>query len=133
MPSSSEMFSGEAPKGTPMFTGVTSRNYGFEPTAEEFEKKMEALRYNKIVTMEGYFVKTFDLSVSEEVQAYQQLYVELYNKAAGGSVVIHMLDRQFINDLVHPKWIVHIEWSEYKFTKEDITEQKDDTAGADIP
>ena len=128
MPSSSEMFSGEAPKGTSMFTGITSRNYGFEPTPEEFEKQMEALRYNKIVTMEGYFVKTFDLSVPDDVTAYTSLYTELYNKAAGGSVVIHMLDRQFIKDLVHPKWIVHIEWSEYSFKKEDLTEKQEDEA-----
>jgi hypothetical protein len=128
MPSSAEMFGTEGPEGVlpkGMFDGITSRNYGFEPTAEEMEKQMEAVRYNKIVKMIKYGVKTFDLSCSEQVEEFRELYMNLYNKAAGGAVVIHILERQFVAEL--RGWLVHVEWSEYEFKKEDLLKDKEES------
>jgi len=124
MPSSDEMFGttdakGQMPEQLP-FPGVESRNYGFEPDADEFEKKMEAIKYNKLVKLIDYNVKTFRLNDKGAIEAYRALYRDLYNKCAGGSVVIHVFDRQFVEHADIPYYLVHLEWSEFEFTKEDL-------------
>jgi len=131
MPGSGEMFGqqGAGGLGPGMTPGVNSRNYGFEPSAEEFEKKMEAMRYNKIVKLIDYSVKTFDLSREDHVKDYRKLYIDLYNKCAGGSVVIHAFEREFIKDPANPRYLIHIEWSEFEFNKEDLLEEDKEEEG----
>ena len=102
----------------PMFPNL-SRDYGFEPSAEEMEKAAEAARFKKTVKITGYHIKTFDLSLEPQAEAFSKLYMEIYAKAAGGEVVIHMMDRKFVEN-PSPRWLIHLEWSEYEMTKTDM-------------
>ena len=97
-----------------------SRGYGYEPSAEDREKAAEAASYKKDVKITGYHIKTFDLSLEPQVEAFSKLYMEIYARAQGGEVVIHMMDRKFVEN-PSPRWLIHLEWSEYEMTKTDRT------------
>ena len=114
----------ERPKDPGMFPGLLSRNYGFEPTPEEMEAAQEKARYAKNVYMTGYHAHTFDLGDKEQVKAYEELRVRIYEKAKAGELVIHLLEHMKVEG-EHPRWVVHIEYSEYRFEKIDRTEQQE--------
>lgn len=115
-----------------MFPGIRSRNYGFEPTAEEMDKAREAARYMKNVYMTAYQVYTFDLSDPEQVANYQKIRLRMYRKAKLGEIVIHQLEHMAVQSPV-PKWLVHIELSEYRFEKKDMLAEKEEPDEKDQP
>jgi hypothetical protein len=106
----------------PMFPNL-SRNYGFEPSAEELDKAAEAVKYDKLVKITGYKIHTFDLSQPEQAERYAALYMELYSKAKSGAIVIHVMDRKFV-EAPSPRWLIHVEYSEYELKKTDVTAEK---------
>jgi len=109
-----------------MFPGIRSRNYGFEPTAEEMDKAREAARYMQNVYMTGYHVRTFDLSKPADVEAYCEARLKLYSKAKAAEVVIHKMEHMAVQS-PEPKWVVHLEYSEYRFEKKDLLAEKEET------
>ena len=116
---------GQNEKDRGMFPNILSRGYGFEPTPEEMEQARERARFAKNVYMTGYHTNTFDLSDPEQVEKYNELRTKIYEKAKMGELVIHKLEHMQIND-GKPRWMVHIEYSEYRFEKVDRTEQQED-------
>jgi len=107
--------------------GIPSMGMPGEPTAEEMEKQMEAVRYSKIVKLLDCCVETFDFSKSEDVTRYRKLYKELYVKAAEGSVFIKINERQFISCPSNPRWVHHLEWLEYELEVTDHMMNKGET------
>lgn len=151
MPSSDEMF-GQLPEsmfpsiaqkpGEPlpagMFPNIVAKGYGHDPDPEEFDKEMEKIRYDKILELKDVQIHTFDFSKQDDVEKYRKLYSELYPKIQGGAIVFHCHERMQINDPNNPRWVLHMEYSEYMLTKIDITEppqtegtgkEKDDEPG----
>lgn len=114
-----------------MFPNIRSRNYGYEPTTAEMNAAREAARHQCTVYMTGYQVFTFDLSDKIQVEQYKSERVKLYDKAASGEVKIHKLEHQWCSQ--PPKWIVHIEYSEFKFEKIDLLAEKDADNEEDKP
>ena len=113
------------PLAPPMFPGIRSKDYGFEPTADEMELARERARFAKTVFMTGYKSHTFDLSNPDQVEAYEKLRMEVYEKAKMGEIVIHLQEHMQFNDDSNPRWVVHIEYSTYRFEKVDRTEQQE--------
>jgi hypothetical protein len=90
-----------------------------EPTAEEMEKGMEAVKYSKIINVAGVFVKTFDLSDEKQAAEYTKLYTRLYQKHAEKSILITDKDKRFVSDVNGARWLIHLEWLEYDLIVKD--------------
>jgi len=99
--------------------GMPSMNKAGEPTPQEMEEAMEAVRYSKTVKVSAVYVKTFDFGDPKQVEAYTKLYVELYQKASESKILITKMDEQFIPCLENPRWIKHLEWLEYDMQVKD--------------
>lgn len=134
MPSSDEVFGGlpepmlpnlDASKGQlppGMFPNIVAQGYSFEPDKDEYDKQMDAIRYEKILKLKDIQILTFDFSKEEDVNKYRDVYAKLYPKIAAGAIVFHCHERMQINDTQNPRWILHMEYSEYELIKTDITE-----------
>ena len=105
----------------PMFN-LKAGGYSFDPSPAEMERSAEEARYARSVELTGYTVATFDLSLPEQAAAWQDLYARLYDKGLSGGLVVNYMDRQFVTAPT-ARWLVHIEYSEYKFTKTDLTDK----------
>jgi hypothetical protein len=99
--------------------GLPSMQRDGEPTPEEMEKAAEAVRFSKVVKVQDIHVETYDFSDKKQVQAYRKKYVELYELASLSKVLITVNERQFINDIQNPRWVLHLEWIEYALQKKD--------------
>lgn len=93
--------------------GIPSMGATGEPTAEDIEKQMEAVRFSKVVKVQDCFVETFDFSKKDDVERYRALYKDLYAKTSEGKVFIKCNERQFISCPTNPRWVLHMEWLEY--------------------
>jgi hypothetical protein len=102
-----------------------------EPTPEEMEKAAEAVRFSKVVKIQKCHVKTFDFSDAKQVEEYQKTYLELYQKASESKVLITVNERQFINDVQNPRWVLHMEWLEYDMQKKDHMMGQPNSGGTD--
>ncbi len=98
-----------------MFPRLKSSGLLGEPSAEEMEKQAEAARYSKIVLLKGVHVKSFNLSLKPDEEAYTKLYTELYAKSQKAEVLIKDYQKEFINHAgTAPYYLVHLEWWEYE-------------------
>lgn len=107
--------------------GFPSMGAEGEPTAEDIEKQMEAVRFSKVVKVIACGVETFDLSKAEDVKHYKELYLELYSKSSEGKVLIQTNEKQFIPCPVNPRWLRHLEWLEYDLEVKDYMMNKGET------
>ena len=107
---------------------------GGEPTAEDIEKNMEAVRFDKKVLVKDVQVRTWDLSDEKQVDDYRETYLKLYAKVSENKILIKQMDKQFINDGERSRWILHMEWIEYdlKVTDYQMKRDKDDAPGAPV-
>jgi hypothetical protein len=113
--------------------GLPSMQRDGEPTPEEMEKAAEAVRFSKVVKVQDIHVETYDFSKKKDVEAYRKKYVELYQKASLSQVLITVNERQFINDINNPRWVLHLEWIEYALQKKDhmVDQEAGDTDDTD--
>lgn len=83
------------------------------PTAEEMQREMEAVLYNKKVLLHDFQERTLDLSNQKHRKEYRKLILLLSNGALTKTHLITGFDRRFV-ERPAPHWIVHIEWVEYE-------------------
>lgn len=98
-----------------------------EPTSEDMEKSMEAVRYNKTVLVKDVQVRTFDLSDEKQVEDYRKTYLELYKMVAESRVLIKDMEKKFISDDKGSRWLLHMEWIEYELKVTDHQMKKRET------
>jgi hypothetical protein len=82
------------------------------PSAEEMEKAMEAVQFDKVVKIQSIEVRTFDLADEKEAAAYTKTRKEVMEGMQRNEVAMIFADRQFVESI--PGWIVHMEWIEFK-------------------
>ena len=83
------------------------------PNAREMEDKMRAITENHKSELKEVRVVTYDLSKPEDVQQYS---LDIEHIFLGMFVSTHMLlvrERQFVSG-DNPRWLVHMEWIEFK-------------------
>lgn len=85
-----------------------------EPNAQEMELAAQAVLYNKQVKFKAIHVRTFDLGVVKDSQAYARILNVLYKGIQARTHVIWYNDRQFVADPAKPRWVVHMEWAEFE-------------------
>lgn len=135
----SNPFAGEAQKGSfeqmldfgSDIPGLPSMQRDGEPTPEDMEKAAEAVRFSKVVKVQNIHVKTFDFSDAKQVEEYQKTYLKLYQQASESKVLITVNERQFINDINNPRWVLHLEWIEYDMQKKDHMMGQPNSGGTD--
>ena len=132
VPGGFNIFGPGAPSGMEAFAsnipGFPSMGKLGEPTAEDMEKGMEQVRYSKVVKVQAVHVRTFDFSNPGHVKSYEELYVDLYAKAAKKQIYIKTMDKQFVNDPTNPRWVLHLEWMEYELQVKDYMKEGADDA-----
>jgi hypothetical protein len=99
--------------------GLPSMQKDGEPTAAEMEEAAEAVRYSKVVKVQDIKVETFDMSNPGHVKRYREIYKELYGLASESKILITVNERQFINCVTNPRWVLHLEWIVYDMQKKD--------------
>ena len=87
--------------------------YRMAPSPEELEKQMQAAQFNKQVLLQDIESVNFDLSNAKQVAKYRDTLKMLYKGAQANTHRITFYDRKFV-ERPEPKWLVHMEWFEYK-------------------
>jgi len=98
-----------------MFSGLLQPGLPDAPGPDDMEKARDAALYNKIVKMQGFNVKTFDLSDTKERNAYTKQMLALYNGIRAHTHALLCQDRRFVEgDEKGPRWVTHLEWAEFE-------------------
>jgi len=84
-----------------------------QPTPQEMKDEAEAAQFNRTVRVTGVTVKTFDLSVPEQVAQYEEVVAMLFRGVQARTHLILFNERRFVSDGT-PRWIAHAEWAEFE-------------------
>lgn len=105
-----------------------------EPTAEDMEAQMEAVRFTKKVLVKDVQVRTYDLSKEKDVEDYRETYLSLYALVAEGKILFKTFEKKFVSDADGSRWLIHMEWLEYdlKVTDHQIKREEDNGRGAPV-
>ena len=87
--------------------------YKLAPSPEDMEREMQAVQYNKKVLLEAVHAENFDLSDKRQTAAYKETLKNLFNGTQARSHIITCFERKFVEQ-PKARWIVHVEWFEYK-------------------
>jgi len=82
------------------------------PSAKELEEAQQAVLFKKTVVFESIEIRTYDLSVADEVKAYASDLKALYTGVQAKTHVVLLHDKKFV-ELPVARWIAHLEWSVY--------------------
>ena len=104
------MLSGQGGIGESMFPNMTAGPTR-DPTPEEMEKAMEAVKYDKVVRLKKLNIKTYHLWDEEDTQQYVADRLAIMQGMQRNDMALLSADRQFVEDV--PGYIAHMEWVEF--------------------
>jgi hypothetical protein len=104
-----------------------------EPTADDMEKQMEAVRFTKKVLIKDVQVRTYNLSNPKDVEDYRETYLKLYQMVAEGKIMFKSFEKKFVSDAEGSRWLLHLEWLEYDLKVTDHQMKRDGEDGQRAP
>ena len=88
------------------------------PTDQEIELSKQRALHAKSARLTDYHVRVFDMSLNEDVQEYEKLIPELFDKVYKKTCVVWAKERA----LVDGKWKIYLEWADYTVEKQNEEE-----------
>ncbi len=89
------------------------------PSAEEMEKAMQAVQFDKVVKFKSVEVRTYNLSDKAETKKYTADRKKVMEGMQQNNIALLYANRHFVETI--PGYITHMEWVEFELKVDPVT------------